>query len=96
MDNYNAVANQYFEKLLHCNHPIYDPSDLFETMEFNKTCSVVRGPMKWFNPKIGQEEAYHGATGSYTYDHDFHFFHCEANYEKLISMVTAVAMLTQF
>jgi len=55
-----------------------------------------KGGMKWFNSKLGCEEDYHGVAGAYTYYHDFHFLHCEANYEKLISLITAAAMLTQF
>ena len=87
--NFSNVSNQYFVKLLHGNHPIYDPSELYATLEMNKRKSSVKG-LRYEVDKDVKRVEWIGHV-SWKQERGFHFFSCESSNEKLITMVTAAA-----
>ena len=98
---FDIVSQKYFNKLADSGHPIYDPSELYETMQMNQTKSRIFEHV----PFLPEDEGYDATkpdktwkrnTGQFQYSPDIHFSSCEANYDKLILMVLAAVFTTQF
>ena len=46
-EGFDTVADLYFQQLATCGQPIYDASDLYDTMEMNQITSIVRKKMEY-------------------------------------------------